>query len=116
MAYHSPIDPRALRTSEAPEDVYIIITQACIASRMLPSSVVSPRHTLAKLNPAHQLVILRMRLLTRNAPWVQLTLSAHAQRGFSVCCVCVCVSTLILALQATRWPMSDTNGFETTGT
>ena len=30
--------------------------------------------------------------------------------------VCVCVSTLILVLQATRWPMSDTNGFGTTGT
>ena len=35
------IDPRALRTSEAPEDA----TQACIASRMLSSSV-SPRQTL----------------------------------------------------------------------
>ena len=27
--------------------------------------------------------------------------------------VCVCVSTLFPALQATRWPMSDTNGFRT---
>ena len=35
----------------------------------------------------------------------------------SVCvCVCVCVSTLILALQGTRWPISDTNGFRTTRT
>ena len=31
-------------------------------------------------------------------------------------CVSVCVSPLILALQATRWPMSDTNGFKTTRT
>ena len=31
-------------------------------------------------------------------------------------CACVCVSTLILVLQATRWPMSDTNGLGTTGT
>ena len=51
--------------------------RACIASRMRYSSVVSPRQTLARdqpeLNPAHQLVIQRMRLPTRarhNAPRV----------------------------------------------
>ena len=57
--------------------------RACIASRMLSSSVVSPRQTLRelardhkselKLNPAHQLVVPRMHLLTRahhNAPRV----------------------------------------------
>ena len=52
--------------------------RACIASRMLSSSVVSPRQTLRelardqlKLNPAHQLVVRRMPLLTHarhNAP------------------------------------------------
>ena len=57
--------------------------RACIPSRMLSSSVVSPRQTLRelardhelqlKLNPAHQLVVRRMHLLTRarhNAPRV----------------------------------------------
>ena len=45
-----------------------------------------------------------------------LTLGAHAQRGV-VCLVClsVCVSMLILALQATRRPISDTSGVRTTG-
>ena len=33
--------------------------------------------------------------------------------GLSVC-LSVCVSTLILALQATRRPISDTSGFRTT--
>ena len=54
--------------------------RACIATRVLSSSVVRPRQTLRelardqlKLNPAHQLVVPRMRLLTRarhNAPRV----------------------------------------------
>ena len=44
-----------------------------------------------------------------------LTLGAHAQRGLvRLCFVSVCVSTLILALQATRRPISDTSGFRTT--
>ena len=34
--------------------------------------------------------------------------------GLSVC-LSVCLSTLILALQATRRPMSYTNGFRSTG-
>ena len=44
-----------------------------------------------------------------------LTLGAHAQRGLRyLVCVSVCLSTLILALQATRWLMSDTDSFSTT--
>ena len=55
-AYQGLIDLRALRSLEAPEDA----TRACIASRMLSSSVVSPRQTARagkrplKLNPVHQ--------------------------------------------------------------
>ena len=46
MAYHSPIDPRALRTSEAPEDV----TQGMyhLSRAIYFSSVVSPRQTQAR--------------------------------------------------------------------
>ena len=40
-----------------------------------------------------------------------LTLGAHAQRGLWSVCVCVSVSASILAQQATRRPMSDTNVF-----
>ena len=48
-----------------------------------------------------------------------LTLGAHAQRGlqYLVCvsvCLFVCLSTTILALQATRRLMSDTNSFSAT--
>ena len=39
-----------------------------------------------------------------------LTLGAHAQRGLQYS---VCLSTLILALQATRRPINNTNGFRT---
>ena len=42
------------------------------------------------------------------------TLGAHAQRGLHSWFVCLSVSTLILALQATRRPISDTSGFRTT--
>ena len=66
--YRGLMDPRALR----PRRHQKIQRRACIASRMLSSSVVSPRQTLREmardqpeLNPAHQLVIQRMRLLTR---------------------------------------------------
>ena len=47
-------------------------------------------------------------------------LGAHAQRGLqylvcvSVCLLSVCLSTTILALQATRRLMSDTNSFSAT--
>ena len=48
-------------------------------------------------------------------PSARMRSEGYCSRSVSVCvCVCVCVSTLILALQATRWPISDTNGFRTT--
>ena len=40
-----------------------------------------------------------------------LTLSAHAQRRLFVLGLCVCLSTLISALQATKRMVSDINGF-----
>ena len=50
---------------------------------------------------------------------MSLTLGAHAQRGlrYLVCpsaCVCVCLSTLTLDLQATRRFTSDTNRISAT--
>ena len=67
-AYHSQIDPRALRTSRNQK----MQRRACIASRMLSSSVVSPRQTLRELARDHeklnQLVVRCMRLLTRARP------------------------------------------------
>ena len=47
---------------------------------------------------------------------VFLTFGAHAQRGLVCPCVClsVCLSTTILALQATRRPKSDTKRFSAT--
>ena len=66
-AYHSLIYPLCV-----PRRRQKMQRRACIASRMLSCSVVSPRQTLRelawrelKLNPVHQLVILRMRVLKR---------------------------------------------------
>ena len=45
---------------------------------------------------------------------LSLALGAHAQRGLQYVRLSVCLSTLILALQAMRRPMSYTNGFRST--
>ena len=46
--------------------------------------------------------------------WFSLTLGAHAQQGLhDLVCVCVCLSTTILELQAMRQPMSHTSSFKT---
>ena len=68
--------------------------RACIASRMQYSSVVSPRQTLARdqpeLNPAHQLVIQRMRL----PPRVRVTM----RRGFALQCFSLLMLSVTLSL------------------
>ena len=60
---------RSIRVLCVPRRHQKMQRRACIASRMLSSSVVSPRQTLRelalKLNPAHQLVVPRMRLYSR---------------------------------------------------
>ena len=107
-----------------------VTTKGVYRLTLLSTTVASPCQTLGELparvcaynySPTHQLAVPCM----RSSPKVcTLVLFVNSRRAcaarvtvvvLSVCLsVCVCVSTLILAIQATRRPISDTSGFRTT--
>ena len=77
MAYRGLIDPRALR-------IYLdqkMQRRACIASRMLSSSVVSPRQTLHELARDHEL-----QLKTKPSPSISGTVHAFTYARVTAQC------------------------------
>ena len=91
---------------------YLLSESSCFAwFFVIESSELTLVYLCGYVSPVHGLALVCSMVVVCNYPSARMRSEGYCSWFV---CVCVCVSPLILALQATRRPISDTNGFRTT--